>query len=444
MRNRHSHGHGHHRGHAGPWGLRHYVRARLHRRLFVSMGAAILVSLLLSLGMAAWWGKKSMDFDPAQVEQLIGGQFARVWDQPHERVQLADQLARAFSVSLRVEQTKPHVVSQHGGVCQVPRHSVSVRASDGATLGQVGVCLEFRQRGARASWLLAPLIFALVLWISSGLIAHRLGRPLGKLVEVTREIGAGKLSSRARLGRHEVGELGILAESINDMASRIEKQLDDQKELLAAVSHEMRTPLARLRVISELLESQAAPSKLTQEMQREIVELDDLIGQLLASSRLEFHALRPSSHDAFELTRSSLLRLGLDPLLLNVNEKVKGERTLVWGDATLLSRALLNLFQNAQTHGGGVHEVHVFVRPDGAVEFSVVDRGSGFTVADLKRVFDSFYRGKGSGTLGLGLSLVRRIAQAHGGDAAAQNVVGGGARVSFWVAAAAHDAVPVA
>src|SRR5690606_36622119 len=167
------------------------------------------------------------------------------------------------------------------------------------------------------------------------------------------EIGSGKLSSRARLGRHEAGELGILAESINDMATRIEKQLDDQKELLAAVSHEMRTPLARLRVISELLEDQAAPNKLTSDMQREIVELDDLIDQLLANSRLEFHALRSTEHDASQLVLRCLARKGL-PQELFVPSVGEERELRVLGDATLLGRALLNLFNNAELHGGGM------------------------------------------------------------------------------------------
>lgn len=420
----------------GGWDLRHYVRARLHRRLFVAMSSAIFVSLLASILAALWWGQSRGEFDPRRVEHLVSSQFARVWHDETERSHLAEQAALTFGVALRLTDPSGRSLGEFGGRCTEPKHTVNVSRETGQELGQVGLCSSWAKQGFRAPWLIALFVFAFFLWISAGIVASRLGRPLGKLVQVTREIGSGKLSSRARLGRHEAGELGILAESINDMATRIEKQLDDQKELLAAVSHEMRTPLARLRVISELLEDQAAPNKLTSDMQREIVELDDLIDQLLANSRLEFHALRSTEHDASQLVLRCLARKGL-PQELFVPSVGEERELRVLGDATLLGRALLNLFNNAELHGGGMSSVQIARRSQDAVELSVVDRGPGFSTGEERRVFEPFYRGqaagKSAGTLGLGLSLVRRIAVAHGGDAEAVNLPEGGARVSFWV-----------
>ncbi len=97
-------------------------------------------------------------------------------------------------------------------------------------------------------------------------------------MRVTREIGSGKLTARVRLGRHQAGEVGGLASAINDMAERLEKQLRDQRELLAAVSHEIRSPLARLRVLSELARSEATRDRAVQDLEREIVEIDELVG----------------------------------------------------------------------------------------------------------------------------------------------------------------------
>ena len=89
-----------------------------------------------------------------------------------------------------------------------------------------------------------------------------------------------------------MGEVGVLADAVNDMARRIERQLNDQRELLAAVSHEIRSPLARLRVLTELLRGQSRADAATlDKVEREIVEVDDLIGKLLASSRLDFGTL---------------------------------------------------------------------------------------------------------------------------------------------------------
>ena len=105
----------------------------------------------------------------------------------------------------------------------------------------------------RAWWLF--FVPAMVLWGVSGRVARRLARPLYDLVKVTREIGAGNLAARASLDCGPIDEIGVLGRSINDMATRIEKQLADQKQLLAEVSHELRTPLARIRLIVEIARS---------------------------------------------------------------------------------------------------------------------------------------------------------------------------------------------
>jgi signal transduction histidine kinase len=109
------------------------------------------------------------------------------------------------------------------------------------------------------------------------------------------------------------------------------------------------------------------------------------------------------------------------------------------GDATLLGRALANLLENAKRHGGGVTRLRIDATPS-ELSFIVEDRGPGFTDAERDKVFDAFYRGDhragaAHGSLGLGLSLVRRIALAHGGRAWAENQsAGGGARVGMRIA----------
>ena len=108
------------------------------------------------------------------------------------------------------------------------------------------------------------------------------------------------------------------------------------------------------------------------------------------------------------------------------------------GDATLLGRALTNLLENAKRHGNGVSSLRIDATEDEVV-FVVEDRGPGFSQVELQKVFDSFYRGDhragaSHGSLGLGLSLVRRIAEAHGGRAWAENRDGGGAKVGIRIA----------
>ena len=298
----------------------------------------------------------------------------------------------------------------------------------------------------RAPFAIVPLVF---LWMASGAIAWRLTRPLQQVVRVARDIGDGKLESRLEL-RRQPGELGVLAESINDMAARIERQVRDQRELLAAVSHEIRTPLGHMRILLDGARERGGDPALCAELEREVLEIDRLVGQLLAGSRLDFEAVDRRPLAGGELAALALERAGLPVDLLDVAD----DDTSLEGDPTLLGRALGNLLDNAGRHGGGATRLGVSVRED-AVVFEVDDRGPGFHEDDLPSVFEPFYRGRprdeepagerpaerdaaargasAGASLGLGLGLVQRIAAAHGGAARAENLPGGGARVSFSV-----------
>jgi two-component system, OmpR family, sensor kinase len=282
-----------------------------------------------------------------------------------------------------------------------------------------------------------------VLWGAAALVAHKIGRPLSLLIGVTREIGSGNLSARVRLGRYQRGEVGLLAESVNDMASRIERQMKDQRELLAAVSHEVRSPLARLLVCSELLRNNPGNAQALGALEREVSELDTLVGKLLVNSRLDFEAITKKRIVAAELAHEVLARRQL-PLEL-LDDMTGGAAVDV--DATLVARALENLLDNATSYGKGPTRCRLRAatateagNAREAIVFEVCDAGPGIEPRILTRVFDAFYRanndGHEAGSLGLGLALVRRIAQAHGGKAWADNLPGGGACVAFSVSAA--------
>jgi signal transduction histidine kinase len=197
---------------------------------------------------------------------------------------------------------------------------------------------------------------------------------------------------------------------------------------MAAVSHELRSPLARLRVLVELARSTSTPESRLLEIEREIVGIDALIGKLLASSRLEFGAARPQTLVANAAAGRALEAAGLAPELLF--DETNG--ATVEADPTLLARALGNLLENAAIHAGGAERLTIRAAP-GALRFEVTDRGPGFSREDLTRAFEPFTRGsakdEGSASLGLGLSLVARIARAHGGRAFAENNPAGGATV---------------
>ena len=159
---------------------------------------------------------------------------------------------------------------------------------------------------------------ALLLWKAAGGIARRIARPLYDLTRAAQEIGRGNLSARAKLGGGGFDEIGVLSSAFNDMAARLERQLADQRELAAAVSHELRTPLARIRLLVDIARQQgpkapALDAGTLDEIEREAIEIDTLVGELLASARLEFQALTPKPLDAGDVARRALERAGEDP-----------------------------------------------------------------------------------------------------------------------------------
>ena len=323
----------------------------------------------------------------------------------------------------------------HEGYCDVPRRSRLQRrlflwfgVTIFFTCGVAGLAVSwFGRTGSPRGLLFALVAAALVLWAASGIIARRLTRPLNELVRVTQAIGAGDLAARARLGWHQAGEVGALADSVNEMAGRIERQLKEERTLLAAVSHELRSPLARLRMLVELARGASSADRLD-EIEREIVGIDALIGKLLASSRLEFGELRLETLTAAQVAARALEVSGVRAELLT--DQCDG--ALVEVDPTLIGRALGNLLENAERHGRGVTRLVLSLTAADArgqkVCFAVHDGGPGFDDKALAHAFEAFYAARSSetaqasGSLGLGLALVARIARAHGGRAFAENL----------------------
>ena len=179
------------------------------------------------------------------------------------------------------------------------------------TAAVMGATWHFTRWADRPPRILMLLFPALALWILSGKIARRLARPLRELVDVSEQIGQGNLSARATRAARGIDEIAILGRSMNDMAARIQRQLQDQRELLAAVSHELRTPLARIRVLLDIARERGATADTLNEVERETQEIDQLVGELLASARLEFQAVNRKPLDAVEVAARALERADL-------------------------------------------------------------------------------------------------------------------------------------
>jgi signal transduction histidine kinase len=257
----------------------------LQRRLFWWFGFTTFITSLVSFGVMRLASPEVHGWrqDARRLEQFASGRFAQVWTDPPARRELTEAVAQAFDASLRVEDGQGRLLDAVGSACHDGAVKLEVKRG-AATLGTVHGCL--RDRAPRWGALVATLFAAfLTIWAATGKLAWHITRPLQDLTRVTREIGEGKLESRVRLGHHHKGEVGTLADSINEMAKRIERQLKDQRELLAGVSHEIRSPLARLRVLAELLQGGSPTPDLHEKIELEVAEIDDLVGKLLASSR---------------------------------------------------------------------------------------------------------------------------------------------------------------
>ncbi len=420
---RHRHGHGWH-------GVNHYFGAYLHRRLFLTFGFTILFSagLVFSL-MHTLAGEQSWHREFDRARTFISDRFEDVWDDPVRRGKLAQSMATDLDVDLKMLDASGSEVGAAGiAACAQSKLSIPVERN-GESLGTVRICTS--RHGANGGWRVGlPIFIGIVaLWGASGAIARRLTRPLAQVARVAEDIGKGKLDSRVPVGRHHRGEVRVLADVINDMAARIEKQLADQRALLATVSHEIRTPLARIRLHAEFARQKTGDSKALDDIDREVVDIDTLVSDLLASSRIDFTALTRRDLDATEVAQQAVERAGIDPSKLVVD----APHVIFEGDPTLVIRAVTNLLENAMRHGGGVELFRVTTR--GAfVIFEVEDAGEGFAPGEEARVFEPFYHRPRSAdaaaqSVGLGLTLVKRIAEAHGGRAYAANRPEGGARV---------------
>jgi signal transduction histidine kinase len=248
---------------------------------------------------------------------------------------------------------------------------------------------------------------------------------------MARSLGTGDLRARSELERND--ELGEVARAFDDMAERIQKLLQTEKELLANVAHELRTPLARIRVALEIAsegDAETARASLS-EIAVDLAELESLINDVLTAARFELagetaqgasFSLHVESVAAQAIAERAAERFRLRHAGRPFEAHFELNSGLVDADPMLLRRALDNLLENAHKYSpdpSSSIRLEVSTRGE-RVCFVVIDRGMGIPAEDLPRLFTPFFRGersrsRGTGGVGLGLTLAKRIVEAHGG-----------------------------
>ncbi len=459
------------------------------KSLYLRIWLTVLAALSLFALASGWLVQRHMAQERERFETVAQGR-AEAWADLLERSLPAsgtprEQQAAAlaeWSQRLRMPLALDDAAGQRIGVSDswarreaegVPmaRRALPVRLDDGRTLwiarpgggrragGPMGDRLGFGQDGPppggwrdwpRLSGLpglaglpegvgIAALVVLLFLAVAAGAwpVVRRLTRRLEALQQGVEAFGAGALHQRvAEDGRDEVA---AVAASFNRAASRVEALVRSHQSLLDNASHELRSPLTRLKMAVSMLEDAAPPQRdrLRQEIHANIAELDALVEEVLLASRLDAaqEALHREPVDLLALAAEEAARV--QAVVEGHAEGDAGGRPLiVQGDERLLRRAVRNLLENARRYGGD--DVLVLVRraalPGGA-EVRVCDRGPGVPEAWRERIFEPFLRLPGhaerEGGVGLGLSLVRQIALRHGGQARCEPREGGGSCFSL-------------
>lgn len=274
-------------------------------------------------------------------------------------------------------------------------------------------------------WMIALVGIAVALGVYP--IVRRLTQRLEALQRGVQRWGDGDLSVRiTEEGQDEVADL---SKRFNASAERIEQLVRSHKSLLANASHELRSPLTRIRMGLELMGERPSPSA-REEISRNIGELDQLIDEILLASRLDAREADMGTIEAVDLTGLAAEECSRVDAELDLVEGTDSATLTVPGVPRLLRRAVRNLLENARRYGAGETSVELG-STDGFATVRVNDRGPGVPAALRERIFEPFYRLPGAsernGGVGLGLALVKSIAERHGGSVQCEDRPGGGA-----------------
>ncbi len=272
-----------------------------------------------------------------------------------------------------------------------------------------------------------------------------MARPIVDISLASREFAAGNLDARINSGASaRFDEIGDLANDFNLMAQRLQNMINGQHKLLGDISHELRSPLARMQIALEILEkkSETANQPMFEKIHLEIVRLNELIGKILQINRLNssrqplqandlniLHVLQPICDDAIFEGQDKNIKVSLScpkDIILSANHE-------------LLAQAVENVVRNAVKYSENHGEIQVSACLDqikNEVVIRITDQGPGIPKQHLPRIFEPFYRcqddrDRKTGGVGLGLSIAYHAVQAHGGTISMQNLDPAGLQVEI-------------
>ncbi len=292
-------------------------------------------------------------------------------------------------------------------------------------------------------WIVAVLISGLICY----LLARYLTGPVLRIQEAARAIAVGTLSARAPAElerRHD--ELGELVGDFNQMADRIERLVNTQKQLISDISHELRSPLARLNVALGLARQRSPEDAKTalDRIELEADRLNEMIGKLLSLARMQGATGPPEKErvQLDEIVKEVAADAEFEAQERNCAVRLTGEvRCATEGSPELLRSAVENVVRNAVRYTAAGSEVEITLSTrDSTAEITVRDHGPGVPEAELSNLFLPFYRlanarERATGGVGLGLAIADRAVRLHGGSVAAANAPGGGLVVKIQVPA---------
>ena len=283
----------------------------------------------------------------------------------------------------------------------------------------------------------------------SGLICYLLTRyltlPILRLREASQQLAHGNFSTRAAADMEQRrDELGALVHDFNAMATRIEELISRQRQLIYDISHELRSPLARLNVALDLGRERKGNDPAFDHMEQDIECLNDMIGRLLTVAKLDTSTVPvPMAQiDLTELVSQVAHRADFELQKSNGTVRLSSQRQfLVEGNADLLYSAIENVVRNAIRYTGAGNSVEVQLESSGdsasgCVRLLVRDYGEGVPETELGKIFQPFYRvaddrNRESGGTGLGLAIADRVVRIHGGTILARNVTPHGLEVEI-------------